>query len=173
MILIKKILRRKVLIIGMLAIMLSANAQNKAYVANHMFIATVLSQTYGIPASLILAVASIESSGGNGPAAKVLNNHFGIEGSNRIVNRLGHKSRYKQYANEIGSYIDFCKLMTRKRFYHRLKNNTDAHAWVKAMSRAHYSEAPEEWEQKVLGMMYSIKEQMNHDFISQRLALAK
>ncbi len=167
----KKLLRRKVLLIGLLALMFSANAQNKAYVANHLFMATILSQTYGIPASVILAVASIESSGGNGPAARVLNNHFGIEGSNEIVNKNGHKSRYKQYANDLASYIDFCKLMTRKRFYHKLKNNPDPLAWVKAMSNAHYSESPEEWKQKVMSVIFSIKSQVSKDFISQRLAV--
>jgi flagellum-specific peptidoglycan hydrolase FlgJ len=160
-----------VLIIGLMAVMVSANAQNKAYIANHLFIATILSQSYGIPASLILAVASIESSGGNGPAAKVLNNHFGIEGTNEIVNKQGHQSRYKQYPNEIASYLDFCKLMTRKRFYYKLKNNPNPQAWVKAMSKAHYSEAPEEWEQKVMSMIYAVKSQVSKDFISQRLAV--
>src|ERR1035438_5683024 len=105
---IKKILRRKIIIIGLLALMFSAQAQNKAYIANHKLLSAILAKTYGIPASVILAVASVESSGGNGPAAKVLNNHFGIVGKNEIVNRFGHKSRYKQYANELGSYIDFC-----------------------------------------------------------------
>jgi Bax protein len=169
---IKNLLKRNVLIIGLLVLTFSANAQNKAYVANHMFIATMLSQTYGIPASLILAVASVESSGGCGPAAKVLNNHFGIEGENKIVNSQGHKSRYKQYTNEIGSYIDFCKLLTRKRFYNKLKNNTDPVAWMKAMSKAHYSELPEQWEQKILSTIFAIKNQIGNDFISQQLSIA-
>src|ERR1700733_2891242 len=46
---VKKLLRRKVLIIGLLAIMFSENAQNKAYIAHHKFMATILSQTYRIP----------------------------------------------------------------------------------------------------------------------------
>jgi Bax protein len=157
---VKKVLRRSLLIIGCVALMFSANAQNKAYIASHRVIATILSRAYSVPASVILAVAAVESSGGNGPAAKVLNNHFGIEGKNEIVNRFGHKSRYKQYSNEIASYIDFCKLMTRKRFYHKLKNNTNPLAWVKAMSKAHYSEVPEEWESKVLSVLSSADMQL-------------
>jgi hypothetical protein len=54
------------------------------------------------------------------------------------------------------SYIDFCELLTRKRFYHKLKGNEDCVAWVKAMSRAHYSEVPEEWEQKVLSVLVTL-----------------
>jgi Bax protein len=155
--LIKKLLRRKLLVLGLLVVMFTANAQNRAYIANHKVVATLLSKRYGIPAPVILAVAAIESSGGAGPAARVLNNHFGIEGDNDLVNRYGHKSRYKQYSNEFASYLDFCQLLTRKRFYHKLKNNPDCVAWVKAMSNAHYSEVPEEWEQKVFSVLFTIR----------------
>lgn len=156
---IKRILKTKVLLLGLLMMMFAANAQNRSYITNHKTIAIILSQSYGIPAQLILAVAAVESSCGKGPAAKVLNNHFGIEGKNEYVNRYGHKSRYKQYANELSSYIDFCKLMTRKRFYKKLKGNNDCAAWVKAMSKAHYSEVPEEWERKIFTMLSVVKAQ--------------
>ncbi len=156
---IKRILKRKLLLLGLLVMILSANAQNSTYISNHKAIAIILSHTYGIPAPLILAVATIESSGGVGPAAKVLNNHFGIEGENNFVTKSGFKSRYKQYPNVYASYLDFCELLTRKRFYHKLKNNMNCTAWVKAMAAAHYSEIPEEWEHKILGMIAGIKSQ--------------
>jgi len=136
--------------------MFTANAQNKSYIANHKAIATVLSKRYGIPAAVILAVAAVESSGGKCPVAKVLNNHFGMEGKNSFVNWKGHTSRYKQYANVFASYLDFCNVISRKHFYKRLKNNEDNVAWVKAMSHAGYSEVPEEWEKKVFGMLHAI-----------------
>lgn len=142
------------LVLALLAITVMANAQyNRKYIANHKLFATILSERYGIPASVILAVATVESSGGAGPAAKVLNNHFGIVGKNNIVNRYGHQSRYKQYDNEYESYIDFCELIARKRFYKKLKDNEDPHVWIKAISGAGYSEVPEEWEQKVFGVL--------------------
>jgi len=153
MLLIKRLIKRKILILGLLAIMCSANAQNKAYISNHKAIATVLSKRYGIPVPVILAVATVESSGGKGPAAKVLNNHFGIEGKNSFVNKQGHTSRYKEYANVFASYLDFCRLLTRKHFYSKLKDNENCIAWIKAMSRAHYSEVPEEWEKKVMSVL--------------------
>ena len=156
---IKRILKRKLLLLGFLALILTANAQNSNYITNHKAIALVLAHTYGIPAPLILAVATIESSGGNGPAAKVLNNHFGIEGENDFVTQRGFRSRYKQYPNVYASYIDFCEMISRKKFYKKLKNNTNCGAWVKAMAAAHYSEMPEEWEHKILGMIAGIKSQ--------------
>lgn len=133
----------------MVMMVVGATAQNKKYITNHKILASLLSERYGIPSSVILAVATVESSGGAGPAAKVLNNHFGIVGENRFVNHRGHKSRYKQYDNEYASYIDFCDLITRKRFYKRLKDNQDPQVWIKAMSQAGYSEKPEEWEEKI------------------------
>ena len=135
--------------------MFTANAQNKSYISNHKLLATVLSERYGIPASVILSIAAIESSGGAGPAAKVLNNHFGMEGKNRVVAPNGKKSRYKQYNNVIESYVDFCNVISRKKFYPSLKNNNDPKAWVKAISRAGYSEVPEAWENKVFSVLRS------------------
>ena len=135
----------------------SVQAQNKNYIDNHKVIAEVLGKRYGIPAPVILAVAAIESSGGRGPAARVLNNHFGIEGRNEFVNKHGHSSRYKQYANVFSSYMDFCELLTRKHFYHKLKGKEDAKAWVAAISRAGYSEQPEEWTKKVMSVLATIK----------------
>ena len=150
MLLLKKILQRKIIIVGLLALMFTANARTSSYITNHAPMATLLSQHYGIPASVILAVAYVESSGGKGATAKVLNNHFGIEGKNDLVNSRGHKSRYKQYSSELASYLDFCKLITHKKFYSRLKDSNDAATWVKAISQAGYSEQPEQWQQKIL-----------------------
>jgi Bax protein len=155
MLVIKRLIKRKVLLLGLLVVMFAAKAQNSAYIANHKVVATLLGEHYGIPAPVILAVAAIESSGGAGPAAKVLNNHFGIEGENKFVNRKGHKSRYKQYSNEWASYVDFCQIISRKSFYKHLKGNDDCRAWVKAISNCGYSEQPEQWEKKVFSVLNS------------------
>lgn len=158
MLLINRLLKRNILLLVLLAAVFTAGAQNKTYITNHKVMATLLGERYGIPAPLILSVAAIESSGGKGPAARVLNNHFGIVGKNEYVNKYGHSSRYKQYPNALASYLDFCRLLTRKKFYQKLKNNMDCVAWVKAMSDAHYSESPEEWEQKVFHVLAKFKE---------------
>jgi Bax protein len=102
-------------------------------------------------------VAAVESSGGAGPAAKVLNNHFGIVGKNNIVNDQGHKSRYKQYDNVFASYLDFCRVISRKSFYGHLKDNDNIKSWIVALSRAGYSEEPEQWERKVYSVLASNK----------------
>ena len=157
MLLLKRLIKRKILLLGLLAVFVTANAQSPAYIANHKVLAAVLSEGYGIPASVILAVAYVESAGGKGPTAKVLNNHFGIVGENDFVNKRGHKSRYKQYDNELASYVDFCNLIARKKFYHKLKDNDNSIAWVKAISHAGYSENPSEWEKRIISIIRSNK----------------
>ena len=155
MTIINKILKRKLLVLVLMVAIFSANAQNSKYITNHKIIATVLGEHYGIPASVILAVAAVESASGSGAVAKVLNNHFGIVGHNNIVNHRGNKSRYKQYDNVYASYIDFCNLMTRKKFYSKLKNNDNPQLWIKAISRTGYSEQPEEWEKRIMSVLSS------------------
>ncbi len=112
----------------MMGLVFFASAQNKSYIFNHKVIAEILATQYGIPAPGDTGSSCGRVfSGGKGPAAKVLNNHFGIEGKNHYVNHRGHKSRYKEYANEIASYIDFCKLISHKRFYNKLRGNDKLH----------------------------------------------
>ena len=152
---------------------LSVQAQTKGYINNHKVIATVLAERYGIPAPVILAIAAVESSRGMGPTARVLHNHFGIEGKNGFVNYRGHSSRYKEYPNALASYIDFCQLLTRKRFYQKLKGKDDPKAWVMAISRAGYSEVPEEWAQKVLGVLSTIRMSSFNILPEPRLASVK
>ncbi len=130
-------------------------AQSKEYIESHKLLATILSETYSIPTSIILAVAIVESSAGDGFVAKKLNNHFGIVGKNAVKYKNGHKTKYKQYANEIESYIDFCELVANKSFYSKLKNKKEVKLWVKAISKTGYSELPLVWEKRILTTIHT------------------
>ena len=143
------ILRRKILMLAIMAVMITANAQNVSYITSHKSIAADLSEQYGIPYSVILAVAIVESSAGNGTAAKKLNNHFGIVGSNHLQPG-GFKSRYKAYETDQESYADFCRLIASKAFYADMKDRTDPKEWVKAISHTGYSTKPKVWEKRIL-----------------------
>lgn len=134
-----------------------ANGQVDNYIVNHRIVANVLSVRYGIPASIILAVAVVESAAGQSDNARVLKNHFGIVGKNEFVNRFGHKSRYKQYYHEIESYIDFCNIVSRKKYYRKLSYTSNISNWIHAMSHAGYSEEPETWEKKIFGIISTYK----------------
>jgi len=62
----------------------------------------------------------------------------------------GIKTRYKQYPDALSSFVDFCKLMMKKKFYSKLKGNKNYKLWIDAISRIGYSEVPETWKQRVL-----------------------
>lgn len=113
-------------------------------------LADSLSVAYGVPASVILGVSLLESGSGTSRNARLLKNYFGIVGRNNLLKTHGIRSRYKQYASDIESFVDFCRLMTRKKFYTRLKGNSSAQEWVKAISASGYSEVPAVWQQRVL-----------------------
>ena len=120
------------------------------YVKKYRPVADSLSSVYGVPTSVILGVAILESGSGTSRNCKLLNNHFGIVGKNDLLKTKRIKSRYKQYTDSMASYVDFCRLMTKKKFYKKLKDNNDYSLWVEAISAAGYSEIPDYWKQKVL-----------------------
>lgn len=151
------ILKRKVLMLGILALMLTANAQNVSYIAKHKPVADELAERYGIPSSVIMAVAMVESSSGQCKNAKRLNNHFGIVGKNNLKATTGYKSRYKQYSSEDDSFADFCRLISGKTFYAYLKDKADPKVWIKAISKTGYSEQPAVWEKRILNTISSNK----------------
>jgi flagellum-specific peptidoglycan hydrolase FlgJ len=119
------------------------------YIKKYRPLADSLSEAYGIPTAVILGVAIIESGSGGSRNCKLLNNHFGIIGKNNVLKTKGIKTRYKQYPNSTASYIDFARLMTHKKFYSRLKGNDDYLLWLDAISKAGYSEIPEEWKKRI------------------------
>src|SRR5688572_20005315 len=121
-------------------------AQSK-YVKMYRPLADSLQDEYKIPAAVILAVAILESGSGTSRNAKLLNNHFGIVGKNKLKNV---KSRYKQYESVYESYKDFCKLLKKKKYYDKLKGNMNYALWVDAISKAGYSEVPTIWKQRVI-----------------------
>lgn len=137
------------LIVAVFSLPLLTTAQTK-YINKYRPIADSLSTVYGVPASLILGIAIIESGAGKSRNAKLLNNHFGIIGKNSLHKLKGRKSRYKQYPTVVSSYVDFAKHLTRRKFYKHLKGKMNYVLWVDAMSKDNYSEMPKVWKQRVL-----------------------
>jgi flagellum-specific peptidoglycan hydrolase FlgJ len=146
----KQLMLKLLCAIFLLFVSLISNGQS-AYVKQYRPVADSLGKAYGIPASVILGVAIIESSSGSSRNCKLLNNHFGIVGKNNLHKTKKIKTRYKQYPNGKASYIDFCKLLSGKKFYKKLKGNLNFHLWVDAISKAGYSEVPSVWKQRVSG----------------------
>lgn len=119
------------------------------YIKKYRTLADSLSREYKIPVAVILGVAIVESGAGKSRNSKLLNNHFGIVGKNDLMKTNGIKSRYKQFPSVTASYVAFCKLVKKRKYYDKLKGNANYTLWLEAMSKAGYSEAPEEWKQKI------------------------
>ena len=102
------------------------------------------------------SIAILESSSGKSRNAKLLNNHFGIEGKNNLLKKHGIKSRYKQYSHPKQSYIDFCNLITRRHFYNKLKGVQKELLWIDALSQSGYSEQPQIWKARVMDIIKKI-----------------
>lgn len=135
----------KFLAVGIFLMMASQNMQaQNSYIKQNRDYAEALSKEYGIPSSIILAVAFVETGGGTSKNSKILNNHFGIVGKNTVNN-----SRYRSFSSVKESYRAFCELLARKKYYLRLKGNSEHKDWVKAIASAGYSTQPGEWMRRV------------------------
>jgi len=126
------------------------------YIEKYSQLVDSLSNVYGIPSCVIFGIAVLESGSGQSKNCKLLNNHFGIVGKNSLLLTHGIKSRYKQYPSDNASFIDFVKVISRKKYYLGLKGNTSCERWVLEISKHGYSEFPEDWRIKVLKVIKKI-----------------
>lgn len=133
---------------------ISYNAQAadvvKNYIKQYSELVKSLSEEFGIPTSIITAISIVESGAGKSRTARLLNNHFGVVGKNKLMKTKGIKTKYKQYASAEQSYREFCKMITRKKYYAKLKNNNNHKLWIEAMAKAGYSTQPEVWKKEIL-----------------------
>ena len=119
-------------------------------------IATPLSVEYGIPVAIILGVSILESGSGTSKNCRQLNNYFGVTGRNSLKKR---HSAYKQYNTPEDSFRDFCSIISRKKYYPKLKNNTGYTKWLAAMNHASYAGAKGIWISRVTNII--IKHRLN------------
>lgn len=110
-----------------------------AYIEAHKEWAIDAMEKFGIPASIILAVAMHESANGSSKVAIHLNNHFGIRGAN---NSRKIRSSYKGYDSVKASYDDFINyLKTRKQFRSLFDRYSayDYHSWAYGIMHGGYA----------------------------------
>ena len=134
----------------------SSNAQNKFFIS-YRPLADSLAVAYQIPASVILAVAYQESGGGTSVVGRRLNNHFGLKGRVPGGDTVSVKSSYKYFEKPSDSYIYFCNLVARKKFYPSLKGNTDYKKWVIAISKTGYAGNAKVWSKHIIGVIEKYK----------------
>ena len=124
-------------------------SQKRSFEDKYRGLVDSLAAAYEIPASVILGVSIIESGSGKSRNARLLNNFFGVKGKNKLLKTKGIRSSYKQYPSDTASFADFCGLVSRKKFYPKLKGNRDYRLWTDALSHAGYSEVPVIWEKLI------------------------
>jgi len=112
------------------------------YIDKYLPIAKELSFEFGIPVSVILGVSILESNSGKSTNCKDLNNFFGVKGKNHLKKR---KTKYKQYVKPEDSFRGFCGIISRKKFYKKLRNSPDYKKWLHEMNKASYAGAKESW----------------------------
>ncbi|AFR35327.1 glucosaminidase domain-containing protein [Riemerella anatipestifer] len=133
----------KTIIVGTFLCLFSVFAKAQTshqYIKSNKNLATELSKKYEIPASVIMAIAFVETGGGSCKNSKQLNNHFGIVGKNHQK-----ATKYKQFSSKEESFDAFCKMLTRKKYYAELKGNNDFALWIKTIANNGYSTQPKEW----------------------------
>ncbi|HVI45489.1 MAG TPA: glucosaminidase domain-containing protein [Chitinophaga sp.] len=158
-----KFLRRKVWLCAVFLLLMLSNvgyAQQSTnnYLKKYKPISVQLMQETGVPASVILGVAMLESGTGTSKNAKVLHNHFGIVGKNDLAKtKTGHRSRYKQYLSDLASYEHFVALLAKKKWFSRVKGNPDHKVWLTNMNHSGYSSAGNEWIRRVTAIINRYK----------------
>ncbi|RFS23831.1 hypothetical protein DVR12_08030 [Chitinophaga silvatica] len=147
-----------VLIMLMLGNVGFAQQSTNNYLSKFSPVSVNLMQETGIPASVILGVAMLESGTGTSRNAKLLHNHFGIVGKNNLHEiKPGQRSVYKQYANDVASYEHFVAVLAKKKWFGEMKGNPEFSTWLKKMNTSGYSSAGHEWIRRVTNIINKYK----------------
>ena len=100
----------------------SKSAAYEAYIEEYRYIAMEQQRKYGIPASITLAQALLESAAGKSELATKANNHFGIKCTSDWVGKSYRYSDdranecFRKYGDVADSYEDHSLFLKRKRY---------------------------------------------------------
>lgn len=127
----------------------TASATGLTYIEQYKDIAIAEMNQYGIPASIKLAQALLESGNGNSYLAREANNHFGIKcggvWQGKSVTRPDDHVRdcFRVYNNPAHSFRDHSQFLLRKR-YEKLftLDKDDYKGWARGLKDAGYATNP-------------------------------
>lgn len=119
------------------------------YIDQYKDLAVQQMNTYGIPASITLAQAILESGAGTGELARKSNNHFGIKcgsswnGRTTRHNDDSPRECFRVYSSVADSYEDHSRFLLRQR-YSRLfsLDRYDYKAWARGLKACGYATNP-------------------------------
>lgn len=129
------------------------------YIALYKNIAISEMNTYGIPASITLAQAILESGSGKGRLAAQANNHFGIKCHGWEGDKIYHdddrsQECFRKYKDAVYSFRDHSEFLAgRKRYSNLFKlKKSDYKGWAKELRRAGYA-TDKRYPQKLIGLI--------------------
>lgn len=122
----------------------------REYIEMYKQIAIRQMNQYGIPASIIMAQACLESGNGNSRLAVKANNHFGIKCHNWNGKRIYHNDDergecFRKYTEAEDSFKDHSEFLRNGRRYQSLFDlkKTDYKAWAHGLKAAGYATNPQ------------------------------
>ena len=124
--------------------------QAKSYIRRFQKVAVTEMEKFGIPASVKMAQALIESDAGNSRLASKNNNHFGIKCFSKSC-RKGHCSNFSDdhhkdffriYDSAWESWRAHSEMLATGRYKELLKNKNDYRAWAKGLKSLGYATDP-------------------------------
>ncbi|TKC00911.1 glucosaminidase domain-containing protein [Pedobacter cryophilus] len=120
-----------------------------SYISKFKNIAITEMNKYGIPASITLAQALLESGVGNSDLAKYANNHFGIKCTTDWKGKGYYKDDdqkddcFRVYNNPEESFKDHSEFLKRKRYAALFElDKNDYEGWAKGLKAAGYATNP-------------------------------
>ena len=121
------------------------SSSRQEYIEAYSELAKVQMRRYGIPASVTLAQAIIESANGKSTLSNVANNHFGIKGDFHgnyvLADDDKPNEHFKKYDNVGQSYEDHSKVLMNDRYRKLTKDLTpdDYRGWAAAIKKGGYA----------------------------------
>jgi LysM repeat protein len=118
------------------------------YIAEWKDVAIAQMEKYGIPASITLAQAILESGDGNSELARGANNHFGIKCHDWQGKKVYHDDDkrnecFRKYRNAQESFKDHSIFLQRSRYSFLFDYKvTDYKSWAKGLKKAGYATNP-------------------------------
>ena len=144
--------RKSFLMISLVLSMNFAFAQRltrEQYIEKYRDIAIRQMKSYGIPASIILAQACLESNNGNSTLATKGKNHFGIKCAGWQGRKVYHDDDkanecFRAYNNDEESFVDHSDFLRYRQRYAFLfdLSITDYKGWAHGLKKAGYATAP-------------------------------
>lgn len=138
----------------LLSLLAPVNAQNQnqaylSYIDNYHKLAMLQQQEHGVPASIILAQALLESAAGKSELALKANNHFGIKchdwTGKKVYYDDDHKNEcFRKYNKALDSYEDHSAFLKNRSRYASLfeLDPTDYQSWAHGLKKAGYATDP-------------------------------